>query len=222
MENKKSSILIYPADFLAAVHNFRKSQVADLIVAICEFNLYGCTSEKLSEPIKNRFDIIQSVIANHNHKWLQMCEINSQNAKKAASRRKANAKRTESETNTLPSTARQQESEKESENESDKVLDNGCRERETPDVDNFGYVGAPTVEDVAAYCSEIGIAINVPAFISWHKERGWKHGKKYVATDWQKAVRQWYCKDNELSLHEFEIALLKQGYQKELSKGSIQ
>jgi len=78
------------------------------------------------------------------------------------------------------------------------------------------------LKDVAAYCSEIGIAINVPAFISWHKERGWKHGKKYVATDWQKAVRQWYCKDNELSLHEFEIALLKQGYQKELSKGSIQ
>ena len=151
-----------------------------------------------------------------------MCEINSQNAKKAASKRKANAKRMVSENDNLPVTARQQESEKESENESDKVLDNGCREREMPDVDNFGYVGAPTVEDVAAYCSEIGIAINVPAFISWHKERGWKHGKKYVATDWQKAVRQWYCKDNELSLHEFEIALLKQGYQKELSKGSIQ
>lgn len=98
-------------------------------------------------------------------------------------------------------------------------MDNGCRAREKQNVDNFGYVGAPTAEDVAAYCYEIGIAINVPAFISWHNERGWKHGKKCIARDWQKVIRQWYCKDNELSLHEFEVAILKREYAKELSKG---
>ena len=37
MENRKNSIIIYPADFLASVHNFKKSEIANLIVAICEF-----------------------------------------------------------------------------------------------------------------------------------------------------------------------------------------
>ena len=36
--NKKTSFVMYPADFLAAVHNFRKNEVADLIIAIWEFN----------------------------------------------------------------------------------------------------------------------------------------------------------------------------------------
>lgn len=217
MENKKSSILIYPADFLAAVHNFKKSEVADLIVAICEFNLFGSTSVNLSEMKKTRFDIIQQVISKHNEKWLQMCEINAQNARKAASKRKANAKRADSEVVLFPSTGRRQESEKES--ESDKVLDNGCREREASAGDNLSYIGAPTAEDVAGYCNEIGITMDIPAFISWHNERGWKHGKKCIAHDWQKAVRQWYCKDNDLSLHEFEVAVLKREYAKGLSKG---
>ena len=118
--NKKTSFVMYPADFLAAVHNFRKNEVADLIIAICEFNLFGATSVKLSELNKKRFDAIQQVIANHNEKWRQTCEINAQNAKRAVSRRKANAKRTVSEVIEFPSTGRQQEKESENEKESDK------------------------------------------------------------------------------------------------------
>lgn len=219
MENRKTSIIIYPADFLASVHNFKKSEIANLIVAICEFNLFGATSVKLSELNKKRFDAIQQVIANHNEKWRQTCEINAQNAKRAVSRRKANAKRTVSEVIEFPSTGRQQEKESENEKESDKDNDKDCREREMAFVDNLSYIGAPTAEDVSGYCNEIGITIDIPAFISWHNERGWKHGKKCIARDWQKAIRQWYCKDNELSLHEFEVTVLKREYAKELSKG---
>ncbi|MBR1756335.1 MAG: hypothetical protein IJ738_02055 [Alphaproteobacteria bacterium] len=58
MENRKTSIIVYPADFLASVHNFKKSEIANLIVAICEFNLFGATSVKLSELNKKRFDAI--------------------------------------------------------------------------------------------------------------------------------------------------------------------
>ena len=127
MENRKTSIIIYPADFLASVHNFKKSEIANLIVAICEFNLFGATSVKLSELNKKRFDAIQQVIANHNEKWRQTCEINAQNAKRAVSRRKANAKRTVSEVIEFPSIGRQQEKESENEKESDKDNDKDCR-----------------------------------------------------------------------------------------------
>ena len=131
--NKKTSFVMYPADFLAAVHNFRKNEVADLIIAICEFNLYGSTSVKLAGLKKDRFDSIQRVITAHNERWLQMCEINAQNAKKGASHRKATAKRADSEPPTTPPSGRPLESEKEKEAEIENVLDNdsdnGGRER---------------------------------------------------------------------------------------------
>ena len=44
--DKKTSFVLYPADFLAAVHNFKKSQIADLIIALCEKNFYGDVSFK--------------------------------------------------------------------------------------------------------------------------------------------------------------------------------
>ena len=47
--DKKTSFVLYPADFLAAVHNFKKSQIADLIIALCEKNFYGDVSFKLSD-----------------------------------------------------------------------------------------------------------------------------------------------------------------------------
>ena len=209
--NKKTSFVMYPADFLAAVHNFRKNEVADLIIAICEFNLYGSTSVKLLGLKKDRFDSIQRVITAHNERWLQMCEINSQNAKKGVSHRKATAKRPVSETPPTPLSGRPLESEKENEpeieNDSGNESDNGGREREPEAVENSEFVGAPSAEDVAGYCSELKIAVDVPAFMSWHNERGWRHGKKYVALDWQKAVRKWYCKDVGISIADFEAGL---------------
>lgn len=50
--DKKTTILLDTAGFLAAVHNYKKSEIADLIVALCEFNLYGCTSVKLTDMKK--------------------------------------------------------------------------------------------------------------------------------------------------------------------------
>ncbi|MBQ8481033.1 MAG: hypothetical protein IJ532_00665 [Alphaproteobacteria bacterium] len=221
MDNKKTSFVMYPADFLAAVHNFRKNEVADLIIAICEFNLYGSTSVKLSGLKKDRFDSIQHVITLHNERWLQMCEINAQNAKKGASNRKANAKRPVSETSSTSPSGRPVESEKEKEseieNESGNDLENGCRERERENVDNSEFVGAPSAENVTDYCKELGIAVDVPAFMRWHNERGWRHGKKYVALDWKQAVRKWYCKDAGVSLTDFDARIAAR--QNELGKG---
>ena len=150
-----------------------------------------------------------------------MCEINAQNAKKGARHRKATAKRADSEPHTTPPSGRPLESEKEKESEIENVLDNdsdsGCREREVQNVDNSGFVGAPSAENVTDYCKELEIAVDVPAFISWHNERGWRHGKKYVALDWKQAVRKWYCKDAGISITGFEAELATR--QNELGKG---
>lgn len=213
--DKKTSFVLYPADFLAAVHNFRKNEVADLIIALCETNFYGGVSFKMSGLVRQRFEMLQETIEKNNAKYLEMREMRQANGAKGGSKRQAKLKQSSSKTQATTTTSPSDESEKE--NESDNDLDNGCREREVQSVDNTTFVGAPQEEDVAQYCSEIEIAIDVPAFMSWHNERGWRHGKKYIALDWKKAVRKWFCKDMNVPFEEFE----QQIYDKQNEIGKV-
>lgn len=92
--DKKTSFVLYPADFLAAVHNFKKSQIADLIIALCEKNFYGDVSFKLSDPVKKRFSLIQETIEKNNAKYLEIREKRqaSSQAKKQQTSSKIKAK----------------------------------------------------------------------------------------------------------------------------------
>ena len=208
---KKTTILLDTAGFLAAVHNYKKSEIADLIVALCEFNLYGCTSVKLTDMKKIHFDAIQEIIELRNSRWLKTCETNAQNAKKRGANRKATAERNVSEQPTPAQTDCTQDKDKENDSDldEDKESDNDLknkkdRNKERENVDKSRYVGAPTVEEVAVYCQESGYTIDPVAFVNWNTERGWMNGKKYIALDWRKAVRKWFCKENGLSYSEME------------------
>ena len=117
--DKKTTILLDTAGFLAAVHNYKKSEIADLIVALCEFNLYGCTSVKLTDMKKIHFDAIQDVIELRNSRWLKTCEINAQNAKKRTANRKATAERNSSEPPEPAQTDRPEDKERDKENDSE-------------------------------------------------------------------------------------------------------
>lgn len=207
MENKKSSFILYPADFLAAVHNFTKRQTGELIIALCEYNLYEKISLKISNDIRDKFNVLQKIIDGNNAKYLEICEKRKISAKQKVSKTKAKVKQNTNKALTKPLTDSPTENESEKENESDNDKDNGCRKREPETVDKSDFIGAPQAEDVTKYCLETGIAIDVPAFMDWHKERGWRHGKKYMALDWKKAVRQWYCKDAGIPLTDFEAQL---------------
>ena len=217
MESKKSTFIMYPTDFLAAVHNFTKRQTGELIIALCEFNLYEKISLKISNEVKDKFNVLQKIIDDNNAKYLEICEKRKNNAKQKAGKPRAKVQQTDSKTSAKLLTDSPTENESEKENESESDNDNGGREREVQNVDNSGFVGAPSAENVADYCKELGIAVDVPAFMDWHIERGWRHGKKYVALDWQKAVRQWYCKDAGISITGFEAELASR--QNELGKG---
>ena len=216
MENKKSTFIMYPTDFLAAVHNFTKRETGELIIALCEYNLYEKISLKISNDVKDKFSVLQKIIDENNAKYLEICEKRKISAKQKTSKTKAKSKQPSNEELTKPFTDSPTENESEKENESDNDLDNVCREREPETVDNTTFIGAPQVEDVAQYCSEIGMAIDVPAFMSWHSERGWRHGKKYIALDWKTAVRKWFCKDMNVPFEEFEQQVY--GKQNEVSK----
>lgn len=199
---KKTSFILYPADFLAAVHNFKKNQVHDLIIALCEFNLYGRFSFNLSDTVKERFDVLQNIINVNNAKYAEICEKRKASGAKGGSKSKAKSKQT-SEINTSPP-PEEKEKDNESVNESDDVFIKN-KNKDEKIVDNSVFVGAPTVEEVATYCQESGYTIDPEAFVRWNEARGWMNGKKYIALDWRKAVRKWYCKENGLSNSEMEL-----------------
>lgn len=200
--DKKTSFIMYPAEFLAAVHNFKKSQIANLIIALCEFNLYGSLSGKLSDLVQERFDVIQSTINTNNAKYKEICEKRQASGSKGGSKSKAKVKQSSSKQQAKVLPSHPDESEKE--NESEYVFDKINKDKEAETVDNSGFIGAPTVEEVAAYAQESGYTIDPVAFVKWNSERGWMNGKKYIALDWKKAVRKWFCKENGLSYSEIE------------------
>jgi len=200
--DKKTSFVLYPADFLAAVHNFRKNEVADLIIALCETNFYGGVSFKMSGLVRQRFEMLQETIEKNNAKYLEMREMRQANGAKGGSKRQAKLKQSSSKTQATTTTFPSDESEKE--NESVNVNDSGEKDKAVESVDKQEYVGAPSVDEVAAYAKESGYTIDPVAFVRWNEERGWMNGKKYIALDWKKAVRKWFCKENGLEFSEME------------------
>lgn len=136
--DKKNSFVLYPADFLAAVHNFRKNQIADLIIALCEMNFYGDVSFKLSEPVKKRFDAIQDVIERNNAKYQEICEKRQANGSKGGSKSKAKPKQNSSKPQAKA--INPPPSESENENESDNEYESGDRKREPASVDKPEFV----------------------------------------------------------------------------------
>lgn len=204
--DRKTSFVVYPADFLAAVHNFKKGQIVDLIVALCQLNLYGKVDLKISDIVQEKLTSLQKTIDMNNARYAETCEKRRSSGSRGGKQKVANAKQTFSKqksfANNLPA-GEEEEQDKEQDKESDNVfIKNKNKERDNVDKLEIGCV--PSVEDVAAYAKESGYTIDPVAFVKWNSERGWMNGKKFIGVDWRKAVRKWYCKENGLSMSEME------------------
>lgn len=55
----------------------------------------------------------------------------------------------------------------------------------------------PTVEEVAAYCTEKGYTIDPAAFVDYYTANGWVQGRGKPLKDWRAAVRNWARRDAE-------------------------
>lgn len=56
----------------------------------------------------------------------------------------------------------------------------------------------PTVEEVEAYCQEMGYGIDPDAFVDYYEARGWMAGKTHMK-DWKAACRTWERRRREES-----------------------
>ena len=77
--DKKYSIILYPAEFLAVTARYKKNHIGDLIIAICEKNMFGNVVGPLPDEIKAGFDLLQSGIDENNAKYAEICQKNKAN-----------------------------------------------------------------------------------------------------------------------------------------------
>jgi regulator of sigma D len=95
--DKKRSFIFYPMSFLAAVHNLRKTQIADFILSLCEINLYGSTKISISDSeIKSRMKFLQDDIDTLNANYYKIKESRQKSGSKGGSKTQAKAKQTTS------------------------------------------------------------------------------------------------------------------------------
>ena len=55
----------------------------------------------------------------------------------------------------------------------------------------------PTLEEVAAYCSERHNSVSPSAFVDYYEARGWKYGTGKPMVNWKAAVRTWEARDKQ-------------------------
>lgn len=65
---------------------------------------------------------------------------------------------------------------------------------------------APTEEQVAAYCREMGFAVNPLQFIAYYGANGWHIGRVKMS-DWRDAVRNWEERDREAARKKAAVPL---------------
>lgn len=59
----------------------------------------------------------------------------------------------------------------------------------------------PTVDEVRAYCTEKGYALDADRFVDYYTSNGWKVGKNHMK-DWKAAVRSWSRKEQPCGKNE--------------------
>ena len=55
----------------------------------------------------------------------------------------------------------------------------------------------PTVDEVRAYCTERGNAVDPEAFVDYYTANGWTQGRGKPIRDWRACVRTWEKRDAE-------------------------
>lgn len=180
-------------DYFKAVNKLPDEQAGQLFKAILE---YANTSKEpeLDGSLYAVFAIMQNQLDRDTEKYNKKCERLQQNGAKGGrpsagekpnqDEKKPNGyfeKPKKPDTDTVTVT--------ETETDTDTVTDSniGSMAVKPPARARFS---PPSVEEVKAYCSENGYAVDAQRFVDYYTSNGWKVGKNPMK-DWKAAVRTW-------------------------------
>ncbi len=205
---KDPAVLFYTSDFLTGCALMSMAQRGKYITLLCLQHQQGHLSEedmldvcgavdpKIWRKFKQDDDGLfynermdQEQIKRQNYALSR-----SENGKKGGRPKKHNESESEASENHMLSICKAYEKHTENENINTlinrdiKSIDksNSNKDKET-DIYTFK---APTVEEVAEYCSERGNNVDAERFVSYYTANGWKVGKNPMR-DWRAAVQSW-------------------------------
>lgn len=205
---KDPAVLFYTSDFLTGCALMSMAQRGKYITLLCLQHQQGHLSEedmldvcgavdpKIWRKFKQDDDGLfynermdQEQIKRQNYALSR-----SENGKKGGRPKKHNESESEASENHMLSICKAYEKHTENENINTlinrdiKSIDksNSKKDKET-DIYTFK---APTVEEVAEYCSERGNNVDAERFVSYYTANGWKVSKNPMR-DWRAAVRSW-------------------------------
>ena len=91
-ENNKKTIVLNMPEFLAAVYGFRKAEIGELILHLCEKNLYGTSRLKLNERVAEKFEVIQAIVDEYARKYEAIRESRRKSGSKGGKTTQENRK----------------------------------------------------------------------------------------------------------------------------------
>ena len=206
---KDPAVLFYTSDFLTGCALMSMAQRGKYITLLCLQHQQGHLSEedmldvcgavdpKIWRKFKQDDDGLfynermdQEQIKRQNYALSR-----SENGKKGGRPKKHNESESEASENHMLSICKAYEKHTENENINTLSLNrdiksidksNSNKDKET-DIYTFK---APTVEEVAEYCSERGNNVDAERFVSYYTANGWRVGKNPMQ-DWRAAVQSW-------------------------------
>lgn len=194
MKRTAKSFPVY-LDYSKAVNKLSDAEAGQLFKALLEYADSG-QDPQLEGSLYAVFAIMQNQLDRDTEKYVQKCERLRQNGSKGGrpvrdkepngNQEKPNGysqkpKKPDTDTDTDTVTVTDTVTDSNIGHKADKPP---SRHRFTP----------PTVDEVRAYCTEMGYSIDPDRFVDYYTSNGWKVGKNPMK-DWKAACRSWASKD---------------------------
>lgn len=188
MSDGKKSLVLYH-DIRQPLEQLTDEQRGKLFMALLDYSEHG-TDPGFSDPaLSMAFSFIRTAIDRDTKKWEAIRK------KRADAGGKGGKKTQENKANQANACFAEQDEQNEA-NQAVNVNVNATVPVSVPgiieDVTALTRTdfSPPSVEDVSAYCKEIGSNVPPERFVTYYEARGWKAGNTEIA-DWKAVLRSW-------------------------------
>lgn len=196
MANKNSFVL--QTRLNAVVAKLSDKQAGVLFKSVLEYAANGTVATLEDSAVDIVFEVVRQDIDYTSAKYEDVCQKRKEAIKKRWAEKQKNTKNT----NVYKCIQNDTNAYKSIHNDDEDDVDNEFRDKSLninpPNISPLkgGKFTKPTVEQVAAYCSERNNGINAQQFVDFYASKGWKVGNTPMK-DWQAAVRNWERRDKQ-------------------------
>lgn len=180
-KKEKISLMLY-YDYLEQFECLNDEQLRKLIYAMIEFDKNENEIE-LDKVTKMAFIPIKKRLKLDKKKWIETCEVNSENAKKRWGKKNATV------CDGMPKYAKYADIERDIDIEKEIDI-----ERESNN--NINHTPTPSIFEIYSFCHENGMEdFDCEYFYNHYEANGWTNNNGTKIKNWKAKVKTWYSQD---------------------------